>query len=97
MSTFDIITFGCKVNFAESSDISNKLLSQGFEKINISKKPEFVIINSCSVTNNADLECLKTIRNLIKKNNEVKIIITGCLAKFDNPLFKFMSLFTRNR
>lgn len=87
MSTFDIITFGCKVNFAESSDISNKLLSQGFEKINISKNPEFVIINSCSVTNNADLECLKTIRNLIKKNNEVKIIITGCLAKFDNPLF----------
>lgn len=87
MSTFDIITFGCKVNFAESSDISNKLLSQGFEKIEISKNPEFVIINSCSVTNNADLECLKTIRNLIKKNNEVKIIITGCLAKFYNPLF----------
>lgn len=87
MSTFDIVTFGCKVNFAESSTISNKLLSHGFIKADIQQNPEFIIINSCSVTNNADLECLKTIRNLIRKNNNVKIIITGCLAKTKNPLF----------
>jgi threonylcarbamoyladenosine tRNA methylthiotransferase MtaB len=81
MNTFSIITFGCKVNYAESSKISNELIKNDFLLVNIKNKPDFVIINSCSVTNSADVECVKTIKSIIKENVNVKIIITGCATR----------------
>lgn len=85
MNTFSIITFGCKVNYAESSKISNELIKNNFLLVNIKDKPDFVIINSCSVTNSADIECIKTIKSIIKENVNVKIIITGCATR-DNDI-----------
>ena len=79
MSRIAFITFGCKVNYAETITLKQKL--EVYNKIvNVDDHPEFVIINSCSVTNNADKENLQTIRRIYKNNNDIKFIITGCQA-----------------
>lgn len=85
MSRIAFITFGCKVNYAETITIKKKL--EVYNKIvNVDDHPEFVIINSCSVTNNADKENLQTIRRIYKNNNDIKFIITGCQAQLHSDL-----------
>lgn len=85
MSRIAFITFGCKVNYAETITLKKKL--EVYNKIvNVDDHPEFVIINSCSVTNNADKENLQTIRRIYKNNNDIKFIITGCQAQLHSAL-----------
>ncbi len=80
MSRIAFITFGCKVNYAETITIKKKLEDNN-EIVSIDENPEIVIINSCSVTNNADKENLQTIRKIYKNNNVIKFIVTGCQAQ----------------
>ena len=86
MFSFSIVTFGCKVNYAESEVLKKDIMSLGLKDVALSQRPDLVLINSCSVTNSADNECLKTIRRIIKNNPTVKIIISGCFAKFHKDL-----------
>ena len=86
MFSFSIVTFGCKVNYAESEVLEKDIISLGLKNVDILQQPDLVLINSCSVTNSADNECLKTIRRIIKNNSSVKIIISGCFAKFHKDL-----------
>jgi len=74
-----IHTIGCKVNQYET-----QVLKEFFEKqsniiVNNFTLADLCIINSCSVTHNADSDCRKIIRRILKENNSVKIIVTGCL------------------
>ena len=85
MSKIAFITFGCKVNYAETITLKKKL-EQENEIVSIDEKPEIIIINSCTVTNNADKENLQTIRKIYKNNNNVKFIITGCQAQLHSKL-----------
>ncbi len=77
-------TFGCKVNFADSCTIARKLIDKGLTEVPIDKDAEIYIINTCSVTENADKKAENFIRKLNRRSPESKIIVTGCYAQL-NP------------
>ena len=74
-------TFGCKVNFADSCMISRQLVEQGLSQVNINEDADIFILNTCSVTENADRKAQKFIKKLNIKYPESKIIVTGCYAE----------------
>ena len=84
MYTFKIYTYGCKTNRQESDYISQELKNIGFEENEAEEATDFIIINSCSVTSNADDEVLYLIRKLKKHEPNAKIVLTGCLAQADS-------------
>jgi len=74
-------TLGCKLNFSETSTISRQLTNYGYEKTDFHNKADLYIINTCSVTENANKECRKVIRKAKKNAPNSKVIITGCYAQ----------------
>ena len=81
--TFAIKTFGCKVNFADSSTISRNLVDYGLSCIDFNEIADIYIINTCSVTENADKKANHCIKQLFSKAPSSKIILTGCYAQLD--------------
>lgn len=81
--SFKIFTFGCKTNQQESDYIVQELRKIGFEEKSQSELSDYTIINSCSVTSNADNEILYLIRKQKKIEPATKIILAGCLAQAD--------------
>ena len=79
--TAALCTLGCKVNFTETSMISRKFEELGVSLVPFDEFSDIYVINTCSVTNNADLKADKFIRDIYKKSPESKIIITGCYAQ----------------
>lgn len=73
-------TLGCKLNFAETSTFHRQLLEKGFEEASPSSAADILIINTCSVTADADKKCRNIIRRLIKDNPGAITVITGCYA-----------------
>ena len=74
-------TLGCKLNFTETSTIARSFLENGFELTDFSKKADFYVINTCSVTDNADKK-FKNVLNRAKKSNPNAFnIIVGCYAQ----------------
>ncbi|HRG90756.1 MAG TPA: tRNA (N(6)-L-threonylcarbamoyladenosine(37)-C(2))-methylthiotransferase MtaB [Chitinophagales bacterium] len=74
-------TLGCKLNFSETSAIARILTEQGFEKVEFSDRADYYIINTCSVTENADKETKQVVKNALKTNPGAKVIIVGCYAQ----------------
>ena len=74
-------TLGCKLNFSETSTIASILEQKGIEKVKPGEQPDLCIVNTCSVTGNADKKGRQLIRNLAKKFPEASIIVTGCYAQ----------------
>ena len=74
-------TLGCKLNFAETSTIGRQLNEIGFIKTDFSNKADLYIINTCSVTENANRECRRIIRKAKKKSPNSFVIVTGCYAQ----------------
>lgn len=75
-------TFGCKLNFAETSAIASRLLEEeGIERVIEGEVPDYVVINSCSVTDVADKKCRQAIRGFARRYPEAGIIVTGCYAQ----------------
>jgi threonylcarbamoyladenosine tRNA methylthiotransferase MtaB len=84
---FSIITFGCRVNAAESEKLALELQKKGWKNTS-PDRAKIVIINSCAVTQKAERECRQTIYQIKKKNSRVQIVFTGCsatLTKIRNP------------
>lgn len=77
---FQVITYGCKLNQAESEMISADLISLGLQMTTTSSA-DFFIINSCSVTEKAESEVIKKLKIIKNKYPNSKIILTGCFAK----------------
>ena len=74
-------TLGCKLNFSETSTISREFTKNGYEKVDFDKKSDIYIINTCSVTQNADKE-FKYLVNKTKKNNpNAYVVAIGCYAQ----------------
>ena len=74
-------TLGCKLNFSESSTISREFTKNGYEKVDFNKKSDVYVINTCSVTQNADKE-FKYLVNKTKKNNpNAYVVAIGCYAQ----------------
>ncbi|MCF8325300.1 MAG: tRNA (N(6)-L-threonylcarbamoyladenosine(37)-C(2))-methylthiotransferase MtaB [Leadbetterella sp.] len=74
-------TLGCKLNFSETSTISRTFEDKGFKKVGFQEKPDVFIINTCSVTENADKKCKKIVKEAQKINPEGYVAIIGCYAQ----------------
>lgn len=74
-------TLGCKLNFSETSSISRLLETEGFEKKEFDELADVYVINTCSVTDNADKECRQLVRRIQRKAPESFVVITGCYAQ----------------
>jgi threonylcarbamoyladenosine tRNA methylthiotransferase MtaB len=85
-----IHTFGCKVNQYESQLISENFKKNNLERTLKAEDANVIILNSCTVTAQADKECLYFIRKFSKLANNPKIMVTGCLAKNKNVDLKKM-------
>jgi threonylcarbamoyladenosine tRNA methylthiotransferase MtaB len=74
-------TLGCKLNFSETSTLSRMLENEGFEKTAFENIADVYVINTCSVTDNADKECRQLVRRIQRKSPESLVVITGCYAQ----------------
>jgi len=74
-------TLGCKLNFSESSTLSRTLEAEGFLKKEFDDRADVYVINTCSVTDNADKECRQLVRRIQRKSPESLVVITGCYAQ----------------
>lgn len=74
-------TLGCKLNFSETSTLSRLMESEGFEKREFDDLADVYVINTCSVTDNADKECRQLVRRIQRKSPESFVVITGCYAQ----------------
>jgi threonylcarbamoyladenosine tRNA methylthiotransferase MtaB len=74
-------TLGCKLNFSETSTLSRQLELEGFEKKQFTEQADVYVINTCSVTENADKECRQLVRRVQRLAPESFIVITGCYAQ----------------
>lgn len=74
-------TLGCKLNFSETSSLSRLLEAEGFEKKEFDDQADVYVINTCSVTENADKECRHLVRRIQRKSPDSTIVITGCYAQ----------------
>lgn len=74
-------TLGCKLNFSETSTIGQQFLKNGFEIVDFKEKADVCIINTCSVTENAEKECRQLVRRIRRLNADTFIAVTGCYAQ----------------
>jgi threonylcarbamoyladenosine tRNA methylthiotransferase MtaB len=74
-------TLGCKLNFSETATLSRQLESAGFHKKAFDELADVYVINTCSVTDNADKECRQLVRRLQRKAPQSIVVITGCYAQ----------------
>ena len=74
-------TLGCKLNFSETSTLSRQLEAQGFLKKEFDDLADVYVINTCSVTDNADKECRQIVRRIQRKSPASLVVITGCYAQ----------------
>jgi threonylcarbamoyladenosine tRNA methylthiotransferase MtaB len=74
-------TLGCKLNFSETSSITRLMEKEGFEKKSFDAMADVYVINTCSVTENADKECRYLVRQIQRRSPESFIVITGCYAQ----------------
>ena len=74
-------TLGCKLNFSETSTLSRHMEAEGFLKKEFEDQADVYVINTCSVTDNADKECRQLVRRIQRKSPESLVVITGCYAQ----------------
>jgi len=74
-------TLGCKLNYSETSTISRKFEEKGYQKVEFTDHPDIFIINTCSVTENADKKCRKIVREARNISPNAYVAIIGCYAQ----------------
>ena len=74
-------TLGCKLNFSETSTIARNFVKEGFERVEFEEKADIYVINTCSVTENADKRFKTIVKSALKKNDEAFLIAVGCYAQ----------------
>jgi len=85
---FSIFTFGCKTNQSESDYIARDLARSGFKWAGKDEIPDFVIVNTCTVTSASDRKARHLIRKLKKENPSSMIIVAGCFVEFNKSFFR---------
>jgi threonylcarbamoyladenosine tRNA methylthiotransferase MtaB len=76
---YSVVTFGCRVNQADSLAVEGRLLARGDTPVPVDQA-DFVVVNTCSVTATADQGARQTIRRIVRANPSVRVIVTGCYA-----------------
>lgn len=74
-------TLGCKLNFSETSTIARNFVNEGFDRVEFEEKADVYVINTCSVTDNADKRFKSIVKSALKKNEEAFVIGVGCYAQ----------------
>lgn len=74
-------TLGCKLNYSETSSLGRLLEKEGFEKKEFDQEADVYVINTCSVTDNADKECRQLVRRIQRRAPQSFVVITGCYAQ----------------
>lgn len=74
-------TLGCKLNYSETSSIARQFETRGFRKVEFGNHPDILVINTCSVTENADKKCRKIIKDARKNAQNPFVLVVGCYAQ----------------
>jgi threonylcarbamoyladenosine tRNA methylthiotransferase MtaB len=74
-------TLGCKLNFAETSTLARSLEEAGYARVKVEEHPDVFVLNTCSVTENADKECRQWVRRFQRINPEAFVAVVGCYAQ----------------
>lgn len=74
-------TFGCKLNFSETSSVARMFSEKGIRRVQSGETPDIVVINTCSVTDVADKKCRQAINRFARLYPEAVIVVTGCYAQ----------------
>ena len=74
-------TMGCKLNFSETSTITRDFIQQGFKRVDYRDWADIYVINTCSVTDNADKEARKLVRQAKRQNPNSSVAVIGCYAQ----------------
>ncbi len=74
-------TLGCKLNFSETSTLGRSLEEAGFARVRLEERPDVFVLNTCSVTENADKECRRHVRRFRAINPRATIVVVGCYAQ----------------
>ncbi|WP_445382477.1 tRNA (N(6)-L-threonylcarbamoyladenosine(37)-C(2))-methylthiotransferase MtaB [Robiginitalea sp. IMCC43444] len=74
-------TLGCKLNFSETSTIARSLQEEGYQKVPFEEAADICVINTCSVTDNADKRCRTIVRQVQQRNPEAFVVVVGCYAQ----------------
>lgn len=83
LNRFSSVVFGCKTNQSESDSIIKELSYAGFKLVDHKSKPDFVIINTCTVTSESDKKARQMIRKVKLQNPDSIVIVTGCFVEFN--------------
>ncbi|MEM7654645.1 MAG: tRNA (N(6)-L-threonylcarbamoyladenosine(37)-C(2))-methylthiotransferase MtaB [Bacteroidota bacterium] len=81
MQTVAFHTLGCKLNFSETSAIGRQFLEAGFTKTDFSQAADVYVVNTCSVTEQANKKCRNIIRSAMRQNPDGYVIVVGCYAQ----------------
>ena len=79
--TIALKTIGCKLNFAETSTMSREFTSRGFDIVDFSSKADVYVINTCTVTANADKDCRKAVHQVNRNNPNAFVAMVGCFSQ----------------
>ncbi|OXS18872.1 tRNA (N(6)-L-threonylcarbamoyladenosine(37)-C(2))-methylthiotransferase MtaB, partial [Pseudomonas fluorescens] len=74
-------TLGCKLNFSETSTIARSFKDEGFDRVDFNEKADIYVINTCSVTENADKRFKSIVRKAQQHNEDAFVIAVGCYAQ----------------
>jgi threonylcarbamoyladenosine tRNA methylthiotransferase MtaB len=74
-------TLGCKLNFSETSTLARSLEEAGYARVRVEERPDVFVLNTCSVTENADKECRQWVRRFQRINPKAFIAVVGCYAQ----------------
>jgi len=81
--TVSLHTLGCKLTYSETSTLTGQFHDRGFEVKEFGENTDIFVLNTCTVTDNADKECRQIIRSVLSKNPSVYVIVTGCYAQLE--------------
>ncbi|NND73141.1 MAG: tRNA (N(6)-L-threonylcarbamoyladenosine(37)-C(2))-methylthiotransferase MtaB [Rhodothermales bacterium] len=81
MPSVSFHTLGCKLNFTETSTIGRTFQTRGYDIVPFGSCSDVVVINTCTVTEEANRKCRQTVRRAIRKNPNAYVIVTGCYAQ----------------
>jgi len=81
LKSVSLHTLGCKLNYSETSTIAKQFEDKGYKVTDYGNPSDIFVLNTCSVTENADKECRQIVRSVIRNNPETYVIVTGCYAQ----------------
>lgn len=88
--TFHVVNLGCKVNRVESDDFAARLIARGGVEASLDAA-DFVIVNTCTVTGEAEKKTRKAVRHALRENGHARVVVTGCAAAIDPATYEAMS------